>query len=86
MIFYSFIPILSIYAGWRIQKFWVLLGINVVLSIGVSLAVGEAFSCLNNPYIGTIVSMAIQIPISVLVVRHFASKYNYEITAGSSPQ
>jgi len=35
MIIYSFIPILAIYAGWRIQKFWILAAINFVIGIGV---------------------------------------------------
>ena len=32
MMIYSVIPFLSIYAGWRIEKFWVLTGINVAVS------------------------------------------------------
>jgi len=75
MIIYSIIPILSIYAGWRIQKFWVLFGINLALGIGVGLPLGVV---LVDPY-NFFVSLAIQIPISVLIVRHFARKYNEKI-------
>ena len=39
MIIYSFIPILGIYAIWRIQKFWLFLILEVVMSfvVGVTL-------------------------------------------------
>jgi hypothetical protein len=76
MIIYSFIPILSIYAGWRIQKFWVLLGINLLVGYGVGLPLEMV---LSYPY-GFVVSIAIQIPITVFVVRHFARKYNEKIS------
>lgn len=78
MMIYSLIPILSIYAGWRIQKFWVLLGINLVIGWGIGIPLGMAF-----PYpFGTLAAIAIEIPISLIVVRHFARKYNEEISTG----
>ena len=80
MIIYSFIPILSIYAGWRIQKFWVLVGINLVIGYGLGIPLGIV---VPYPY-GGIVALAIEIPISVFVVRHFARKYNEKITTGES--
>ena len=39
MIIFSFIPILAIYAGWRIQKFWVLLRIRIVVGWGISMPI-----------------------------------------------
>ena len=66
------------------QKIWVLLGINIVMSIGVSFIVGNAFAALDNAYLGLIVSLAIKIPISVSVVGHFARNYNDGITAGTA--
>ncbi len=76
MIIYSFIPILSIYAGWRIQKFWVLFGINLVVGFGIGASL-EAV--LPFPY-HYLASLLIQIPITVLVVRHFARKYNEKVS------
>src|SRR5688572_27176257 len=85
MIIYSFIPILSIYAGWRIQKFWVLLGINIVIGFGVNVVAGAAAGVANTPYLALIISLAIQIPVSVFIVRHFARKYNEKIAASTAP-
>ena len=75
MIIYSFIPILSIYAGWRIEKFWILVGIN--FAVGFALGVPLSMT-LPEPY-GSLVSMPISIIISIYVVRHFARKYNDEL-------
>lgn len=72
MLIYSLIPILSIYAGWRIQKFWVLLIIN----FGIGLAMGYAVGSYG---------IFISIPISVFVVWHYVKKYN-ENVAGSGAQ
>jgi len=85
MIIYSFIPILSIYAGWRIQKFWVLLGINIVIGFGVGMVAEAAAAAANTPYLGIVISLAIQIPVSVFIVRHFARKYNEKIAASAPP-
>ena len=75
MIIYSFIPILSIYAGWRIQKFWLLVVINFAIGLGVRIPI-EMIS--PDPY-GIIISLAIQIALSVFVVKYFAEKYNEKI-------
>ena len=72
MIIYSLIPILAIYAGWRIQKFWVLLGINLLISWGISLTINMI---IPYPY-AYLVSFTVSIIISVYVVRYFAKKYN----------
>ena len=75
MIIYSFIPILVIYAGWRIQKFWVLLGISIVAGWGISMPIDMI---IPYPY-AYLVSFAVSIAISVYVVRYFARKYNEKI-------
>ena len=73
MIIYSFIPILSIYAGWRIQKFWLLVLINFGLGLGISIPMIFPF-----PY-GLGISLAIEIIVSVFVIKHFAEEYNKKI-------
>jgi hypothetical protein len=78
MIIFSFIPILAIYAGWRIQKFWILFGISIVVGWGISMPIEMI---MPYPY-AYLVSFAASIAISVYVVRYFARKYNEKI--GSS--
>jgi len=75
MIIYSFIPILAIYAGWRIQKFWLLVGIFFVIGLvfGATIEI-----ILPYPY-SIILSIATSILIQVYIVRHFAIKYNEKI-------
>jgi hypothetical protein len=80
MIIYSFIPILSIYAGWRIQKFWVLLVINIAIGFGL----GVIFGFTLGPA-GGWVSWIVSIPISIFVVRHYARKYNEKIASNTPP-
>jgi len=80
MIIYSFIPILSIYAGWRIQKFWVLLGLGYAVGLAVSL---PTQMILPFPY-GMIFSWIIMIALSVIIIRHFARKYNEKINPENS--
>lgn len=40
IIIYSLIPILSIYAGWRIQKFWLLFIVNFVVGTVTAYLIG----------------------------------------------
>jgi hypothetical protein len=77
MMIYSLIPILSIYAGWRIQKFWLLLIINVALGFGISILFLVMF---GNQLLGIIP----QIIISLLIVWHYARRYNEKIAASST--
>lgn len=82
IVIYSFVPILAIYAAWRIQKFWLLLLINVGLGYGTGIAVGAILSLSGGPLASASVivfGMAIQIAVSVLVVRHYANRYNEKI-------
>jgi len=74
MIIYSFIPILAIYAGWRIQKFWVIAGIQILVGYGVSFPIEVIF-----PPFGYFISIPLSIIITIYTVRHFARKYNEKI-------
>lgn len=75
MVIYSLIPILSIYAGWRIQKFWLLVLINFGLSLGISIPIQMIFPF---PY-GVGLSLGIGIIVSLFVIKHFAEEYNKRI-------
>jgi len=79
MIIYSFIPILSIYAGWRIQKFWLLVVINFVFGLGISIPMQLLFPF---PF-GLVLSLGIEILVSVFVVKHFAEEYNEKVNDGN---
>jgi hypothetical protein len=82
----SLIPFLLVYAGWLIQKFWLLALINFAIGRAITipmwivseLAQNQVFS-LTAIVDGTAVSIAI----SVLLVRHFAREYNQRIAADS---
>ena len=76
IIIYSFIPILNLYAGWRIQKFWVLAAINFGVGIITNVIEG-VFIPFESDLI--LLSYAGVIGLSVYVVRHFAKKYNEKI-------
>ena len=75
MIIYSFIQILAIYAGWRIQKFWVLFGISIIVGWGISMPIDMI---VPYPY-AYLISFSVSVAISVYVVRYFARKYNEKI-------
>lgn len=75
MIIYSLIPILSIYAGWRIQKFWLLILVNFGLGLGISIPIQMIFPF---PY-GMGLALAIEIIASLFVIKHFAEEYNQKI-------
>ena len=77
MLIYSFIPILGIYAAWRIQKFWLLL----ILEFAMSIAVGATLVPLGMiaPELISVVAFPIGIVINILLVKHFAEKYNEKL-------
>lgn len=77
MIIYSFIPILAIYAGWRIQKFWVLVAIQLLVGVGLVTPIELFLELQGIP--GYLISMPLSIVLSIYVVRHFARKYNEKI-------
>jgi len=77
MIIYSFIPILGIYAAWRIQKFWLLVLLGLVVGIGLSITLAPI--SLTFPELSYVISMIGSIVINILIVKYFAEKYNEKI-------
>jgi len=79
MIICPFVPILAIYAGWRIQKFWLLL----ILDFIVSVSVGGSLSPIStvSPELSMVLDIAGTIIINIILVKHFAEKYNQTILA-----
>ena len=82
MIIFSFIPILGIYAAWRIQKFWMLL----LIEIGISFVFGIAIIPLAFflPELSIFIGLAVGIGANVILVKHFAEKYNDKIAPGET--
>ena len=83
MIIYSFVPILSVYALWRIQKFWLISLISIPISFGMQLLMGAAtIPVQNSPAVAILLFLMVlgsYIAICVLLVRHYAKKYNEKI-------
>jgi hypothetical protein len=77
MIIYSFIPILGIYAAWRIQKFWLLVILGLVVSIGLGITLAPL--SLASPEISYVITVMGSIIINILIVKYFAEKYNETI-------
>ncbi|AIF83936.1 hypothetical protein NTE_01876 [Candidatus Nitrososphaera evergladensis SR1] len=89
MMIYSFIPFLSIYAGWRIQKFWLLTGINFGLGLVIGGLTGGIANSIDNyaASLAIIISgIAAEIAISLLLVKHYATEYNEKISAASGTE
>ena len=78
MIIYSLIPLLSIYAGWRIQKFWVLVGINFLAGFGIGFVSDTFFIPLYFVYA---LSFFLNAVISLYTVRYFGNRYNAKLNA-----
>lgn len=77
MIIYSFIPILGIYAAWRIQKFWLLVILGLVVSVGLGITFAPL--SLASPELSYVISVIGSIIINILIVKYFAEKYNETI-------
>jgi hypothetical protein len=77
MIIYSFIPILGIYAAWRIQKFWLLVILGLVVSVGLGITLAPL--SLASPEISYVITVMGSIIINILIVKYFAEKYNETI-------
>lgn len=77
MIIYSFIPILGIYAAWRIQKFWLLVILGLVVSVGLGITLTPL--SLASPELSYVISVIGSIIINILIVKYFAEKYNETI-------
>ena len=82
MIIYSVIPFLDIYSAWRIQKFWVIGGIQLLGLIGLSLTL-ETFLPVVDEWLYGILYFFPEIIIAIFLTRHFARKYNEKIESGS---
>ena len=79
MIIYSLIPFLDIYAAWRIQKFWVIAAIQLLVGFGLGFPLE---SLVPYPF-GYVFSISISYVTLVYFVRHFARKYNEKINSSS---
>ena len=77
MIIYSFIPILGIYAAWRIQKFWLLVILGLVVSVGLGITLVPL--SLASPELSYVITVMGSIIINILIVKYFAEKYNETI-------
>jgi uncharacterized protein YacL len=77
MIIFSFIPILGIYAAWRIQKFWLLVILGLVVSVGLGITLTPL--SLASPELSYVISVIGSIIINILIVKYFAEKYNETI-------
>lgn len=77
MIIYSFIPILGIYAAWRIQKFWLLVILGLVVSVGLGITLAPL--SLTSPELSYVITVMGSIIINILIVKYFAEKYNETI-------
>lgn len=86
MLIYSFIPVLGIYALWRIQKFWVILGSSFAISIGIEVVIAMLERAIQpSPFTAgllIVITYVIEIVISIWKIRHYARKYNEKLTSG----
>ena len=86
MMIYSLIPIVSIYAMWRIQKFWKIALILIPFAI-VDRLLTSAMTKNPSSEIGpldliSLVFLGMSIIVTVLLVKHYAQKYNEKIMNG----
>lgn len=84
MMIYSLIPILSIYAGWRIQKFWLFFIVNFIVGVATGF-VSSALEEAGDLYAGIILSLAVSISVSLFLVRKFSIEYNERIGRETQP-
>lgn len=78
MMIYSIFPIVSIYAGWRIQKFWILYGITFLAGF----LVGSLVQFVGLPYVFVyVISFVVNGVVSLYIVRYFANRYNAKLDA-----
>ena len=77
MIIYSLIPILNIYSAWRIQIFWIMIGLSILSGAAIFY---PAETLLPSPY-GSIVAFVLDGVLSLLATRYFATKYNDKVAA-----
>ena len=78
MVILSFIPIVGIWVAWRIQKFWLILLLELGISIVFSVVIMPlAFFA---PDLAWIVGLIVGVGANALLVNHFAEKYNEKIS------
>ena len=88
MMIFSVIPFLSVYATWRIQKFWVIfcivffisfaIGFVMVFAMGIGESIGSPEMSVISYGLGTVLTLLI----NPLLVRKYAQKYNEKIMNG----
>ena len=80
---YSLIPIVSIYAIWRIQKFWKITLILIPFAIAdrllTSVITQNPSSEIGPLDFISLVFLGISVIVTVLLVKHYAQKYNEKI-------
>jgi hypothetical protein len=86
LMIYSLIPIVSIYAMWRIQKFWKITLILIPFAI-VDRLLTAAMTQNPSSEIGpldfiSLFFLGLSIIVTVLLVKHYAGKYNEKIMNG----
>jgi hypothetical protein len=86
LMIYSLIPIASIYATWRIQKFWKITLILIPFGI-IDRMLNSAMNQNPSSEIGpldltSLVFLGISLIVTVLLVKHYAQKYNEKIMNG----
>ena len=86
MMIYSLIPIVSIYAMWRIQKFWkitlILIPFGIADRLLTSVITQNPSSEIGPLDLISLGFLAISITVTVLLVKHYAQKYNEKIMNG----
>jgi hypothetical protein len=86
LMIYSLIPIVSIYAMWRIQKFWkitlILIPFAIVDRLLTSVTMQNPSSEIGPLDFISLFFLGISIIVTVLLVKHYAQKYNEKIMNG----
>ena len=86
LMIYSLIPIVSIYAMWRIQKFWkitlILIPFAIVDRLLTSVTIQNPSSEIGPLDFISLFFLGISIIVTVLLVKHYAGKYNEKIMNG----
>jgi len=86
LMIYSLIPILSLYSIWRIQKFWkitlILLPFAIVERVLTSAMTQNTSSEIGSLDLISLVFLGISVIVTVLLVKHYAQKYNEKIMNG----
>ena len=82
MMIYSILPILSFYALWRIQKFWLITLILIPIYLGIEILdiMSDNLGYESNLDLINIVAIVLHLGFSLSLVRHYAHKYNEKIS------